>query len=270
MTLFVEKQLFREGILKPGPFTDSYDLRCYEPSDELKPFVEHYFISRRRDHYDVDYTGSDVLSQPVVTLFIKPEGAYFEGPTTNKRTLVAKESPIYVGAQFRPGGFYPFWKQRVCELAEQSIPATSLLPAMDKAFTKTLLAQSDNQQLLVNIDAQLQSIQPKADPTVDLLNNIIEAIENSGGRLTVSRIATEFGVSERMLQHLFQTYIGVGAKWTIMRARFLEVIKYARQKKRPDWTLIAAEFGYSDQSHFINDFKKLVGESPTQYINSGK
>jgi AraC-like DNA-binding protein len=51
-----------------------------------------------------------------------------------------------------------------------------------------------------------------------------------------------------------------------MRTRFLEVIKYAREHEKPDWLHIAAEYGYSDQSHFINDFKKLTGESPSQYL----
>jgi AraC-like DNA-binding protein len=267
MTAFVEKQLFREGILKPGPFTDSYDLRCYEPSDKLKPFVEHYFISRRRQGYNPSYEGNDVLSQPVVTLFFKPEGAYFEGPTTGKRTLTAKTSPIYVGAQFKPGGFYPFWKQRVSDLAEQHIPAASVLETVDDAFIKALLANSDNQQLVTKIDAQLRAVLPRIDPTVELLNKVIAYIEASGGATNVSAAAAEFGMSERMLQHLFQTYIGVGAKWAIMRTRFLEVIKHARQHDNPDWTTIAAEFGYTDQSHFINDFKKLVGEPPAKYMH---
>jgi len=266
MTIFVEKALFREGILKPGPFTDSYDLRCYEPSDELKPFVEHYFISRRREQYDADYVGNDVLSQPVVTLFFKPEGAYFEGPTTGSRTLVAKESSIYAGAQFKPGGFYPFWKQRVCDLTEHRLPADSVLPNVDASFARTLLAQPENMHILANIDALLQAALPHPDTTVELLNSIIAFIEDSGGATSVSAVATKFDLSERMLQHLFQTYIGVGVKWTIMRARFLEVIKHARQQEKPDWTAIAAEFGYTDQSHFINDFKRLVGQSPHKYM----
>jgi AraC-like DNA-binding protein len=266
MTEFVEKQLFREGILKPGSFTDSYDLRCYEPSDELKPFVEHYFVSRRRENYDVNYVGNDVLSQPVVSLFFKPEGAYFEGPTTQKRTLVAKDSPIYVGAQFKPGGFYPFWKHRVSDLAEQTILATSVLPMVTEEFIRTLLAYPDNMQVVARIDAQLKAQLPHADSTVALLNDVVAYIEATKGLTTVSAVATKFGMSERMLQHLFQTYIGVGAKWAIMRARFLEVVKQARQQENPDWTTIAANFGYTDQSHFINDFKKLIGQPPSKYM----
>jgi AraC-like DNA-binding protein len=46
----------------------------------------------------------------------------------------------------------------------------------------------------------------------------------------------------------------------------LEVTKYVRTQARPDWTAIATDFGYSDQPHFIKDFKSIVGLSPRQYI----
>jgi AraC-like DNA-binding protein len=268
MTPYIEKAMFREGILKPGSFSYNYDLRCYEPSDDLKPFVEHYFISRRRHVYDTDYVGHDVLSQPVVTLFIKPEGAYFEGPTTGRRTLRAKDSPIYVGAQFKPGGFYAFYKKPINQLAEKNIKAAAVLPGLTEKVAEDILSQ-DNQQILTSIESLLRMQKPEKDFHLELINKIINIIENDSNMTTVAKVASHFGISDRSVQHLFQTYVGVGAKWAIMRVRFLEVIKYAREQEKPDWLHIAAEYGYSDQSHFINDFKKMTGESPSQYINSG-
>jgi AraC-like DNA-binding protein len=263
MTPYVQKELFREGILKPGSFVESYDLKCFVPSADMQPFVEHYFISRRRAAYDPQYVGNDVLSQPVVTLFIKPEGSYFEGPTTQKRTLVAKESPIYVGAQFRPGGFYPLWRRSLSELAEKSIDAAEVI---GRPVDHTALLGGSDQEILAEIEAMLRTCKPRLDPLITLVNTIIAEIEKSHGDTNVTMIAERFGVSERSLQHLFRTYVGVGVKWAIMRARFLEVIKRARQDEKVDWTLMSAEFGYTDQSHFIKDFKRLVGQAPAQYM----
>ena len=263
MTPFVQKELFREGILKPGPFVESYDLKCFTPSKSMQPFLEHYFISLRRPTYDPHYVGNDVLSQPVVTLFIKPDDAYFEGPTTKKRTLVAKDSAIYVGAQFRPGGFYPLWQTPVSELAEKTI-------AVDKVLGHSVpykhLLTSPDQEILARIEAMLLSKSPRPDPTITLVNQIIAEIEQSQGDTTVSAVAQRFNVSERTLQHLFRTYVGVGVKWAIMRSRFLCVIKRARQDEKVDWMTISAEFGYTDQSHFIKDFKRLIGQAPAQYM----
>jgi AraC-like DNA-binding protein len=32
-----------------------------------------------------------------------------------------------------------------------------------------------------------------------------------------------------------------------------------------DWADLAGQLGYADQSHFINDFRRLVGRSPGEY-----
>lgn len=262
--LFVEKLHFREGILNPAEFARNYELHCYEPSDEMARFVEHYFISRRRPDFDPEYEGHDVLSQPVVSLFVQPDGAFFQGPTTGRRTLRSKNSPIYVGAQFKPGGFYPFWQSKVSYLTEQTIPAQEVIPQAAYYFTDNFLS-SENEAILQAIDTVLRAKQPKDDTNLELVNRIVDYVQVYSRTATVASVARNFAMSERSLQHLFQTYVGVGVKWAIMRARFLEVAKYARAQTEPDWLAVAIEFGYADQPHFINDFKKIVGVSPQQY-----
>lgn len=268
MPTFIEKELFREGILKPSRFTENYDLHCYEPSAEMGPFVEHYFVSRRRTVFDPEYFGSDILSQPVVTLFLKPDKACFEGPTVGLRHLAAKDSPIYAGAQFKPGGFYPFWHQALTELAERSVPASSLIPAATPKYANSILAYKRNQEIVAELDALLCTIKPVFDENIPLLSKVLAIAELHLGIITVGELARQCHMSERKLQGLFHDYIGVGVKWAIMRIRLLEVIKYARTQSDPNWTTIATQFGYSDQSHFINEFKKLAGCSPAQYMKS--
>lgn len=262
---FDEKIKFHEGILHPDEFARNYKLHCYIPSEALAPFVEHYFISRRRQQFDSTYVGHDVLSQPVASLFVHPGGAFFHGPTTHRRTLRAKDSPIYVGAQFKPGGFYPFWRRRVSDLAERTIPAAAVIAGSATVFDEAFLRQDDD-QILKDIDKALRIKQPEHEPNITLVIQIVTYIEANSRFVNVASIAEQFAISERSLQQLFQRYVGVGVKWAIMRARFLEVTKYARALATPDWASIASDFGYSDQPHFIHDFKRLVGVSPAQYL----
>jgi AraC-like DNA-binding protein len=268
MTTFREKPLFREGILKPGPFSQNYELHCYEPCAALKPFVEHYFVSRRRSDFDLNYCGRDVLSQPVVSIFFKQDTANVEGPTTGARTLKARETPFYAGVQFKPGGFYPFYHQPVSELAEKTVPIASIMPSYTESYVQSLVDQTNNHQLLTMIETNLLLCRPQRDANIDLVNAIIGEIESRGGNenIAVSQIADTFNISERTIQHLFNVYVGVGVKWSIMRVRFLEMLKLVRYQEKPDWTVIAAEFRYSDQAHFIHDFKRLVGVSPAQFM----
>jgi AraC-like DNA-binding protein len=263
-THFREKKQFSEGILDPETFARNYTLRCYEPSVAMAPFIEHYFISRRLPKFDPEYVGYDVLSRPAASLFIQPDGAFIQGPSVHKRLLRAQNSAIYVGAQFKPGGFYPFWKQSVSDAAEKIIPAIPLIPELQKLSQTSLTTLSDT-AILATIDTALSELHPRNEPRIGFVNEVVRYIEHNQ-IASVGDAANAFTVSERTLQQLFQNYVGVGIKWVIMRARFLEVTRYARTQDKPDWTMIATDFGYSDQPHFIRDFKKIVGLSPRQYI----
>ena len=75
-----------------------------------------------------------------------------------------------------------------------------------------------------------------------------------------------FAMSERSLQHVFQTYAGVGVKWIITRRRLLEAIDRVRSQPHLTWAEVAAELGYSSQSHFSRDFKDVTGASPSVYL----
>jgi AraC-like DNA-binding protein len=261
---FQEKKRFYEGILDPETFAKNYTLRCYEPSDAMTPFVEHYFISRRQPQFDPEYIGYDVLSQPVVSLFIQPSGAFLQGPSVHKRSLRSQDSSIYVGAQFKPGGFHPFWQQNMSSLSEKVIPATAIIPEL-QGLPNARLTELDDTTILNVIDRALRAVRPRNEPRIGFVNEVVRFIEHDH-ITSVTAVSDAFAMSERTLQQLFHNYVGVGIKWVIMRARFLEVTKFARTQDKPDWTAIATDFGYSDQPHFIRDFKKIVGLSPRQYL----
>ncbi len=48
--------------------------------------------------------------------------------------------------------------------------------------------------------------------------------------------------------------------------RFNEILKNVNEKGPMKWTDIAYQFGYSDQSHFIKEFKNFSGFSPEAFI----
>jgi AraC-like DNA-binding protein len=55
------------------------------------------------------------------------------------------------------------------------------------------------------------------------------------------------------------------SKWVINRYRLHEALERLHMGASVNWTDLALELGYFDQSHFIRDFRSLVGYSPVQY-----
>jgi AraC-like DNA-binding protein len=94
---------------------------------------------------------------------------------------------------------------------------------------------------------------------------IVNAIADDREITKVDDVVRFAGASKRTLERLFREYVGVGPKWVIQRYRLHEAAEFAARCKRQDWAELAARLGYADQAHFIRDFTRFVGQSPTRY-----
>lgn len=79
------------------------------------------------------------------------------------------------------------------------------------------------------------------------------------------RTAEHAAISVRTLQRLFDEYVGVPPKWVVRRFRVQEAAERAREGGRVDWAALAVDLGYTDQPHFVHDFKAQVGRTPSEY-----
>jgi AraC-like DNA-binding protein len=59
--------------------------------------------------------------------------------------------------------------------------------------------------------------------------------------------------------------VGVPPKWVVRRFRVQEACERVKTGEAPNWSQLASELGYFDQSHFIRDFKDQVGRTPAEY-----
>ena len=73
-------------------------------------------------------------------------------------------------------------------------------------------------------------------------------------------------MSPRQLERLFSERVGISPKLFLRIVRFQEVVRATRSGRRDlGWAALAAEHGFYDQAHFINDFKAFVGRTPADW-----
>ena len=92
-------------------------------------------------------------------------------------------------------------------------------------------------------------------------------ILNSGGTVSIDRIAGKLSMTRRHLERRFLATVGIGPKRLARITRFqraVRVLEKADPRRRG--ALTAAACGYSDQAHFIRDFRELAGCSPAQHL----
>ena len=83
-------------------------------------------------------------------------------------------------------------------------------------------------------------------------------------------LVDRYGLNKRMLQRLFARYVGVSPKWVIQRYRLNEAAEQLANGESINQAELALNLGYSDQAHFIRDFKSIVGVSPAAYARAAR
>lgn len=85
------------------------------------------------------------------------------------------------------------------------------------------------------------------------------------GQFRVAELADYCNTSTRQLQRRFQKEVGVSPKTLARTIRFEEIRKRLMFDPETSLTELAYEFGYTDQAHFIHDFKEFGNKTPGEF-----
>ena len=104
-------------------------------------------------------------------------------------------------------------------------------------------------------------------PSPPLLQFSVQNIFRTKGTIALDALSGQLRVSNRYLQQIFKQQLGLSPKHY---ARIIRVKRASIQMLTPDFRYplvqIAAELDYFDQSHFLKDFKSIVGKSPSRFL----
>jgi AraC-like DNA-binding protein len=102
-------------------------------------------------------------------------------------------------------------------------------------------------------------------PAAPELRRAWRLIVGSGGRMRVAEVAREIGWSRRHLTARLRAEVGLGAKDLARVSRFQRSRSMMVESTRP-LADIAADCGYTDQSHLSNEWREFAGCTPGQWI----
>ncbi|CAM3911638.1 helix-turn-helix domain-containing protein [Smaragdicoccus niigatensis] len=239
---------------------------------ELAPWIEYYWTVRW-DVGDEFPMVSRVVPHPVVTLSLESgsvarfgfemPAALVHGVITGKFAVDITGSGRAFGIRFRPGGFGAFTRVDVADWTDRVDLMSTAMPGADDLLARVLAVESDADRAKI-VDDALRLLVPEPDPQYERLMSIVAGIIADPTLTTVESVVERFGVAERTLQRLFQRYVGVSPKWVLRRYRLHDAMSYI-DRGRDDFADLAVELGWSDQSHFTNEFRAVVGMTPGEY-----
>ncbi|MEV6604575.1 helix-turn-helix domain-containing protein [Kutzneria sp. NPDC051319] len=218
-----------------------------QPSPDLAAFVDHYWLVSWS--YAQPYR-QKIVPYPRVNLTVADDGtAVVTGVGSKHGTRVLEGDRTVVGVAFRPGGFRPFLGRPVATITDHQLPAAEIFDGIPTEPT------------VEAVEAMLRRHRPEPDPRAEEAADLVATI---AAKPEITRV-DELGRPVRQLQRLFAEYVGINPKWVIRRYRLHEVTERLAKGATIDWAGLAAELGYADQAHFVRDFTKMFGESPTHY-----
>ncbi len=252
-------------MLKVAPDPEARILHHrFEPPDDLAPWVEHYWT--------VAWDFAGLAPHPVASLPHPSVHMVFEadgrggvaGPARARFTRLLEGRGDVFAVKFVPGGFRAFSTGPISRLADRVEPLATQFGEPGARLEEGVLAASETAVRVRLVEDFLRARQPEPDPRAVRTAELVARTAREPGIVKVADLADGAGLSPRSLQRLFAEYVGVGPKWVIQRYRLHEAAE--RLAAGPvDQASLACEIGYSDQAHFIRDFKAMVGMTPAAY-----
>ncbi|GAA5084539.1 hypothetical protein GCM10023210_04450 [Chryseobacterium ginsengisoli] len=103
-----------------------------------------------------------------------------------------------------------------------------------------------------------------------ILDRSIQYIFNNCENFSVADLSATIGISRQHLSRTFQSQLGISAK------KFHEIVLFRRtvnnklfEEPKRNFTELAHEFNYNDQSHLNKIYKNLTENSPKSFFDKG-
>lgn len=252
------------GILNFKAGEKKFQLSRHLPAQDLSFFVERYWIVSWDLRGQEPYV-QETLPYPCVNLVIEQDQSRVYGVGTGKFARLLENKGRVFGIKFKPGAFYPFVKSPVSHFTNDSISFWDALGVESKALEEAILSREDEGAMIELAEKFLRERLPEQDENVRVINEIVDFIIAHREITKVDDVVSRLSLNIRTLQRLFRQYVGVSPKWVIKRYRLHEVAERLADGEVVDWPGMVLELGYSDQAHFIKDFKTIVGRTPAEY-----
>lgn len=127
-----------------------------------------------------------------------------------------------------------------------------------------LFAAADFQAMAALFDDWLTDI--VTDQNECAVSRAARTVRERRGQLAIASLHGETGLSMRHFQRRFKALTGQNPKHYARVCRVAHAVWLKECDADMPWTEIALDVGYSDQSHFIRDFKALTGMIPRDFV----
>lgn len=191
--------------------------------------------------------------------------AWISGVHRNYLSISAHQHSEMFVIQFKAFGAHPFLHLTMDSVANKVVAGDDILDGDLLTLRQELMSATSSADKFAIADAWLESrfkqelIAPKS--IVDVVE-LLQAQPASKLKEIIGRYA---GTQKHLITQ-FKKFIGITPKQYQRVLRFNDVFIQMQNDQFLSWSDIAHRCGYSDQSHFIREFKNFSGFNPESFL----
>lgn len=256
--------------LTARPFLRNRTYEEYIPCEPLRPYVFCFWSSNLSD-MSMEKRQIRVIPDTCVDIIIdinytkhtlKSKLCGIQDYTVMVEQENGQEEIIRFAVRFYFWAINRFLNLDMSCLHNQAIDFELLIPGSNYRFEELFYCHSLEERIIWMESYLLQILNPEGyNPN---LYNSIDYLLRSRGCASVSDVCGYSTISQRQLERLFKQEVGISMKRTASLVRYQNVWREIIQQEQFDIQKAVGRYGYADQSHLLNEFRRFHGLRPSQ------
>jgi AraC-like DNA-binding protein len=194
------------------------------------------------------------------------ERSWFSGLQEKSIFIESLEGTHLISIRMHPLGAAQLFGMIAPEAANSVVELETLIGSRAQALRESLVAEESPAARFNILESFLRDRGPHEISVPPFVSEAAARIECTHGALRVAEVHKELDVSRKHLAVSFNRFVGLSAKAYASIQRFVWTLEQLRKSTDVEWSRLAIEAGYSDQSHLVRDFRRVGAASPTEYL----
>lgn len=253
--------------------------REYKPTIQLQPYLRCYFHIRLEKQTSFSFPSDGCpglivnFSQPLMFragsfLGVIKEGCSLFGYLSRQFHIESIGRTEVLAAKFRPGRLAAFVAHPGAELTDCCVELEDLWSNQGRDNTQAIMAAPSIAEAITALESTFLWRLNTTKTHDTTINRSLGVILSQSGMLRVEHLAQQTGISRRQFERRFNRVIGLSPKRLCRIARLRGVVGSLKASPTQSWVDLALAHGYSDQAHFIREWKYFMGSSPQAFLKN--
>jgi len=226
--------------------------------------IAHFYEFSHKKESKMQIVVPDASVDIIFNLNENNPTSWIYGSVSKPQVVPFAKGEKYFGVRYEIGDVPTFLDLKPQNLIDNSLLLTDVFPRALELQEKLVKCNNfEHQVQLFNHICHKSLIQKKEAP--ELCKILIHILLSQQGNIRISELAEKTGYSTRLIDRVFKDYYGISPKKFSLILKNQHALWRLTRYQYKRLTDLALDLGYTDQSHFLKEFKRHNILGPKQF-----